>query len=193
MSEENVIEFKKADEQVAVETPELQLDEVQAHQGVGEQVQQEILNKAEAHVKALRSGWENAFLKTLEKFGDTEENRKYLLSCFAQLETASFNMAYHGIQFTELFNYYINGQNTLDLGALFGMNDHIRGFLNHAHGIPLTSLNVYDKEIAGGDDPRWSFDPLPISRIYEDPQNVRIPVKVETLNEICFGYKGEFI
>ena len=101
-------------------------------------------------------------------------------------------MSYHGIQLMEMFNWHINGGHEMDLGALFIMNDHMRGFQNYAAGLPQNLLNVYDPELAGSDDPRWSFDALPVSRLQVDPQNTRIPVKVETFTDIMYGYLEMF-
>ena len=146
------------------------------------------LSKAESTVKSLKEGWGIFLGQILNKLGDTPENREWLLEQSAVLQTSSFNMSYHGIQLMEMFNWHINGGHEMDLGALFIINDHMRGFQNYAAGLPQNLLIVYGPELAGSDDARWSFDALPVSRLQVDPQNARIPVKVGTLTDIMYGY-----
>ncbi len=194
----STVDNQEAVQEVIAETAEATAEQVEQLQAIEQnisnsnQIQDYGLSKAESTVKALKEGWGQFLGQVLTRMGDTPENREFLLKQSEVLQTSSFNMSYHGIQLMELFNWHINGGHELDLGALFVMNDHMRGFQNYAAGLPQNLMNVYDPELAGSDDPRWSFDALPVGRLQVDPQNARIPVKVETFTDIMYGYLEMF-
>ncbi len=151
------------------------------------------LSQAEDTVRFLKSSWTNLLSQILTRLGDTPENREWLTSITAQLQSSSFQSAYFGVQLTELYNYHVNGQRPIDMGSLFVMNDFMRGFKNHVAAIPQQYLNVWDMESAGASgDPRLGFDPLPVTALQADPANARIPVKVETFSDIMYGYLEMF-
>lgn len=143
---------------------------------------------AEDTVKSLKGQWVVLLNDLLEKMGNTPENREWLNQRTAEIQVASFLTSYNAMQLSELFNFYINGGNEMDVGALFLMNDIIRGIRNHAAAFPQAYMNVYDPDLAGVDDPRWSYDNLPTERLMVNPGNVRIPVKIETFTELMYGY-----
>lgn len=194
----SIVDNQEVVQEIAADVAEATAEQVEQLKAIEEnisnstKVQDFGLSKAESTVKSLKEGWGIFLGQILNKLGDTPENREWLLEQSAVLQTSSFNMSYHGIQLMEMFNWHINGGHEMDLGALFIMNDHMRGFQNYAAGLPQNLLNVYDPELAGSDDPRWSFDALPVSRLQVDPQNARIPVKVETFTDIMYGYLEMF-
>jgi hypothetical protein len=151
------------------------------------------LSQAEDQVRFLKAAWTGLLSQILSRVGDTEENREWLTSITAQLQTSAFQSAFFGVQLVELYNYYVNGQRPIDMGSLFVMNDFMRGFKNHVGSIPQQFLNVWDMDTAGASsDPRLGFTPLPVSQLMADPANMRIPVKVETFTDIMYGYLEMF-
>lgn len=167
-------------------------EETQAQLAQGSKINEFALSKAEASVKSAKQIWGVFQAELLSKIGDTPENREWILEKSALLQTSDYSKTYHAVQFMELFNYYVNGRQPWDLAALFIMNDHMRGFTNHAANLPLELLNVVDNKTAGAQDPRFTFDALPVSTLLADPQNARIPVKVETFTDIMYGYLEMF-
>lgn len=184
--EQDVAAQAKADDGVDAQI-EADIAQTQSVLKEAGQIDNYALSKAEASVKSLKQMWGLLLSELLQKMGDTPENREWLAEKTNMMQTANYSTVYHAVQFTELFNYYINGQQQMDLASLFIMNDHIRGFMNYAPGVPLNLLNVVDNELAGAQDPRWTFDALPVSRLLADP-SLRIPVKVETFTDIMYGY-----
>lgn len=156
-------------------------------------IQQYGLSQAEDTVRFLKSSWTSLLSQILDRVGDSEENREWLTAITAQLQSANYQAAYFGVQLTELYNYYVNGQRPIDMGSLFVMNDFMRGFKNHVAAIPQNFLNVWDMESVGASaDPRLGFEPLPVSALQADPANARIPVKIETFTDIMYGYLEMF-
>ncbi len=151
------------------------------------------LSQAEDNVRFLRSAWTDLIHQILNRIGDTPENREWLTSITALLQTSNYQAAYFGVQLVELYNYHVNGQRPIDIGSLFVMNDYMRGFKNHIGAIPQKYLNVWDMDTAGASaDPRLDFGDLPVSILNADPTNARIPVKVETFTDIMYGYLEMF-
>lgn len=173
-------------------TVEQVVEQTQEQLEAGSKINEYALSKAEASVQSAKQVWGVFSAELLSKIGDTPENREWILEKSELLQTSDFSKTYHGVQFMELFNYYVNGRQNWDLAALFIMNDHMRGFTNHAANLPQDLLNVVDMKTAGAQDPRWTYDALPINYLMEDPQNNRIPVKVETFTDIIYGYLEMF-
>lgn len=184
------------DEAPALSEEELKQMAQTTHNGQtaeGAAIQEYGLSQAEDTVRFLKSSWTSLLSQILARVGDTPENREWLTSITAQLQSSSFQSAYFGVQLTELYNYYVNGQRPIDLGSLFVMNDFMRGFKNHVAAIPQQYLNIWDMESVGASsDPRLGFDALPVTALQADPANARIPVKVETFTDIMYGYLEMF-
>ena len=150
----SIVDNQEVVQEIAADVAEATAEQVEQLKAIEEnisnstKVQDFGLSKAESTVKSLKDGWGIFLGQILNKIGDTPENRDWLLEQSAVLQTSSFNMSYHGIQLMEMFNWHINGGHEMDLGALFIMNDHMRGFQNYAAGLPQNLLNVYDPELA---------------------------------------------
>ena len=65
----------------------------------------EILDKATATVKTVRSIWTNAMMDAVQKIGDTPENRKIIYEAFSELQMHHINAVYNGVQFIDMYNY----------------------------------------------------------------------------------------
>lgn len=166
--------------------------ETQSQLKTGAQINEYALSKAESVVNSAKQVWGVFAAEILSKIGDTEENRQWILEKSELLQASDFSKTYHAVQFMELFNFYVNGRQPWDLAALFIMNDHMRGFTNHAPNLPQSMMNVIDTTTPGMQDPRWTHDALPVSKLMADPNNARIPVKVETFTDIMYGYLEMF-
>lgn len=150
----------------------------------------EILDKATATVKTVRSIWTNAMMDAVQKIGDTPENRKIIYDAFSELQMHHINAVYNGVQFIDMYNYHMNGAGDWDIGARYVIDDFVRGFLNHAPALPLECYNRQDTK--SKPNPLYSFDPLPISKLEADPVETRIPVRIETFEHFYTGYLENF-
>lgn len=154
------------------------------------QASKEILDKATATVKTVRAIWGNAQAELLKLMGETEENRQKVFEIFADLQYHHINAVYNGVQFVDMYNYHMNGQGDWDLGARYTIDDFVRGFLNHAPAVPLELLNTVDPKKKA--NPLYTTEPLPVSRLEENPVEMRIPVRVETFDRFYTGYLENF-
>lgn len=136
--------------------------------------------------KSLETLWDVFSSELLTKLGDTPENRQWLLDKTAFLRHAHLATALNAIDFVEYYQHYVVGKREVDLPVIFTLENLGRGIRNHASAIPLTALN---KHGVGSDDPRWTYESLPVSRLFAgEPGSVRIPIRGETLTETIYGY-----
>jgi hypothetical protein len=156
------------------------------------QAETEIHEKAHVTVNALRSMWSNFLTAVSEQLELTDEQKVILWKESEQLQSASYNTSYNAVQFAEMYNYHVNHTGELDVGARFIMDDLIRGMLNHASGIPVDYLNIVDETYVGYDDPRYGKVELPVEKLTADPNGMKIPVRVETLDSFAIGYLEMF-
>lgn len=150
----------------------------------------EILDKATATVKTVRSIWTNAMMDAVQKIGDTPENRKIIYDAFSELQMHHINAVYNGVQFIDMYNYHMNGAGDWDIGARYVIDDFARGFLNHAPALPLEFMNRQDTKAKP--NPLYSFEPLPVSALEANPVETRIPVRIETFDHFYTGYLENF-
>lgn len=150
----------------------------------------EILDKATATVKTVRAVWGNAQAELLKVFGETPENRQKVFDILSDLQFHHINAVYNGVQFIDMYNYHMNGAGDWDLGARYTIDDFVRGFLNHAPAVPLELLNTVDPKKKA--NPLYTTEPLPVSRLEENPVEMRIPVRVETFDRFYTGYLENF-
>lgn len=149
----------------------------------------EILDKATATVKTINEVWKHAYGQLHDLLPDNPQMVAQIFEVFKGIQTAHVNTAYNGLQFIEMYNYHMNGQGDWDMGARYVIDDFVRGFLNHVPALPLEYLNIED---SGKQNPLYTFDPIPVEQLQADPENARIPVRIETLDRFLTGYIENF-
>lgn len=139
---------------------------------------------AESMMSEMRS-------QLISLIGDDAEKIKRLDEIINYPKNQLMAMTYNSVQLADLYNYFVAGGQPLDQGIMFIMNDYYSGVMLNSTTVPLHLLNVHDSEVPGINDPAWTTDPMPLTEVVANPGS-RIPVRVETLKEVYYGYLSCF-
>lgn len=189
MSEQdNVIDFKEASEENKQKRVALEEKDVKTLVDREAKLNARTLDHGTRALYGMNAMWRTMLTQLLQRFGNDDETVKFLTQVTDVPRYITSNLAYNAVQLADLHNYFLGGRQPLDEGSLFVMDDYARGVMTSGTGMLPAQLNIFDSTAPGAEDPRWSYDDVPTSRVVSDPTNGSVPVKVETFTDIFYGY-----